>query len=163
MHVTRQRVTKARQWPFGLRTGRRIRLVAAGTAALAITGGGVAYASTGAFGNNRVGTTYKDGLQLASEQIIKPIGDRLLVDNGKLLASTVSPDGRFLAALTNDRAIALTIVDLKTYKVLQQAGTDKSADVRIAGNNVGQGRGRPTRRTAGRCGSRRSTASPASR
>jgi YVTN family beta-propeller protein len=138
MHVTRQRVTKARQWPFGLRTGRRIRLVAAGTAALAITGGGVAYASTGAFGNNRVGTTYKDGLQLASEQIIKPIGDRLLVDNGKLLASTVSPDGRFLAALTNDRAIALTIVDLKTYKVLQQAGTDKSADVRIAGNNVGQ-------------------------
>ncbi|WP_433472370.1 hypothetical protein ACQPZP_26205 [Spirillospora sp. CA-142024] len=138
MHVTRQRVAKARTGLFGLRTGRRVRLVAAGTAAVAITSGGVAYASTDVFGRNRVGSTTKDGLQLAGDQIIKPIGDRLLVDNGKLLASTVSPDGRYLAGLTNDRSIALTIVDLKTYKVLQQAGTDKSAGVRIASDNVGQ-------------------------
>ncbi|MES9538315.1 alkaline phosphatase family protein [Actinomadura sp. NPDC000600] len=139
MHVTRQRVPKARTGLFGSRTGRRTRLVAAGTAALTLGGGGVALASTEVFGSNQVGSTTEDGgLQLASDQIIKPIGDRLLVDNGKLLASTVSPDGRHLAALTNDRGIALTIVDLKTYKILQQAGTDKSAGVRISSNNVGQ-------------------------
>ncbi|TDD87000.1 phosphoesterase [Actinomadura darangshiensis] len=138
MHVTRKRVEKARAGFFGPLTGRRVRLVAGGTAALAIASGGVSYASTGGFGHNRVGSTTRDGLQLASDQIIKPIGDRLLVDNGKLLASAVSPDGRHLAALTNDRSIALTIVDLKTYKVLQQAGTAKTADVRISSNNVGQ-------------------------
>src|SRR5262249_29216525 len=111
----------------------------AGTAALAIASGGISYASTEVFGHNQVGSTYKSGLQLASDQAIKPLGDRLLVNNGKLLASTVSPDGRFLAALTTDRSIALTIVDLKPYKVLQQAGTSSAAGVlRIADNNVGQ-------------------------
>ncbi|WP_424529472.1 phosphoesterase [Sphaerisporangium viridialbum] len=138
MHVTRQRVAKVRLGLFGGRTGRRIRLVAAGTVALAVAGGGIAYASTEVFGGNQVGSTYEAGLQLASDQVIKPIGDRLLVDNGKLLASTVSPDGRFLAALTNDRSIALTIVDLQNYKVLQQAGTASTAGVRISNNNVGQ-------------------------
>ncbi|GAA2119373.1 alkaline phosphatase family protein [Actinomadura alba] len=139
MQVTRQRVAKVHLGLFGRLTGRRVRMVAAGTAALAIASGGIAYASTEVFGTNQVGSTYEDGLQLASDQIIKPIGDRLLVDNGKLLASTVSPDGRFLAALTNDRSIALTIVDLKNYKVLQQAGTASTAGVlRISNNNVGQ-------------------------
>ncbi|WP_433432377.1 alkaline phosphatase family protein [Nonomuraea sp. CA-141351] len=138
MHVKRQRVAKDRLGLFDRRTGRRIRLVAAGTAALAIASGGIAYASTEVFGTNLVGSTTKAGLQLASDQIIKPIGDRLLVDNGKLLASTISPDGRFLAALTNDRSIALTIIDLQNYKVLQQAGTASTAGVRITSNNVGQ-------------------------
>jgi Phosphoesterase family/WD40-like Beta Propeller Repeat len=139
MHVTRQRVVKVRSGLFGRRTGSRIRLVAAGTAALAVAGPSIAYASTEVFGENKVGSTTKAGLQLAGDQVIKPIGDRLLVDNGKLLASTVSPDGRYLAALTNDRSIALTVIDLKNYKVLQQAGTASTAGVlRIANNNVGQ-------------------------
>ncbi|MCO5970968.1 hypothetical protein [Actinoallomurus soli] len=139
MHVTRQRVTKkAPSGLFGRRTGHRIRLVAAGTAALAIASASIAYASTDVFGGNHVGSTTDAGLQLASDQALNPIGDRLLVDNGKLLASTVSPDGRFLAALTNDRSIALTIVDLKNYKVLQQAGTASTAGVRISSNSVGQ-------------------------
>ncbi|MEU9888711.1 bifunctional YncE family protein/alkaline phosphatase family protein [Sphaerisporangium sp. NPDC051011] len=138
MHVKRQRVPKSRLGLLDGRISRRIRVVAAGTVAIAVAGGGIAYASTEVFGTNLVGSTYESGLQLASDQIIKPIGERLLVDNGKLLASTVSPDGRFLAALTNDRSIALTIVDLQNYKVLQQAGTASTAGVRISNNNVGQ-------------------------
>ncbi|GAA0329029.1 hypothetical protein NE235_35275 [Actinoallomurus spadix] len=138
MHVTRQRVTKAPLGLFGRRTGRRLRVVAAGTAALAFVGGSIAYASTDIFGGNHVGSSTDAGLQLASDQVLNPIGDRLLVDNGKLLASSVSPDGRFLAALTNDRSIALTIVDLKNYKVLQQAGTASTAGLRISSNSVGQ-------------------------
>ncbi|MEV4758385.1 phosphoesterase [Micromonospora sp. NPDC049559] len=139
MHVTRHRVAKSRLGLFRRPIGRRIHVLTAATAALVVAGGGIAYASTGVFGNNRVGETTDAGLQLASDQVLKPIGERLLVDNGKLLASTVSPDGRFLAALTNDRSIALTIVDLKNYKVLQQAGTASTAGVlRIANNNVGQ-------------------------
>ncbi|MGN6244453.1 MAG: phosphoesterase [Motilibacteraceae bacterium] len=132
MHVTRQRLTPTR--------GRRRTQVLAGaaTVAVAVAGTGVAAAATDRFGTHRVGDSTGQGLLLPSNQNIKPIGDRLLVDNGKLLASTVSPDGRYLAALTNDRAIALTIIDLQQHKILQQAGTSGDADLKISSNNVGQ-------------------------
>ena len=139
MHVTRRRrVEGVRLGIFGRRTTRRVRVIAAGTTALALVGGGIAYASTEAFGTHQVGENTGQGLLLASDQAIKSLGDRLLVDNGKLLSSTISPSGRYLAALTTDRAIALTIVDLKNYSVLQQAGTSTDADLRISSNNVGQ-------------------------
>lgn len=140
MQVTRQR-RQTPESPLGLplrRTGTRLRLLTAGTAALAVAGGGVAYASTEAFGTHQVGETTTQGLVLPSDQYLDPVGDRLLVDNGKLLASTVSPDGRYLAALTTDRAIALTIIDLESYRVVQQVGTDPEADLSIPSNNVGQ-------------------------
>src|SRR5262249_4314961 len=85
-----------------------------------------------------VGSSYSQGLQLASDQAIAPDGERLLENQGKLLSSTISPDGRYLAALTTDRSIALTIVDLDTYKIVQQAGTATTADLRISSNDVGQ-------------------------
>ncbi|MBO2455595.1 phosphoesterase [Actinomadura barringtoniae] len=140
MQVKRQRL-KAPENRFGVfrrLTDRRVQVVAAGTAALAITSGGIASASTYAFGNHKVADETGLGTVLASDQFSKPIGDRLLVDNGKLLSSTVSPDGRYLAALTTDRSIALTIVDLSTYKVIQQAGTAATANLKINNNNAGQ-------------------------
>jgi YVTN family beta-propeller protein len=109
-------------------------LAGAATLAVAVAGTGAAAAATDRFGTHRVGESTGQGLLLPSNQTIEPIGDRLLVDNGKLLASTVSPDGRYLAALTNDRGIALTIVDLQQHKVLQQVG--KSAD--LSSTSVGQ-------------------------
>ncbi|HEU4676065.1 MAG TPA: phosphoesterase, partial [Motilibacteraceae bacterium] len=132
MHVTRQRLDRAR--------GRRRTQVLAGAAtlAVAVAGTGAAAAATDRFGTHRVGESTGQGLLLPSNQTIKPIGDRLLVDDGKLLASTVSPDGRYLAALTNDRGIALTIVDLQQHKVLQQAGTSSDADLHLRSNSVGQ-------------------------
>jgi YVTN family beta-propeller protein len=133
----RQRVDKGGLGLFGRRTGPRIRIVAAGTAAF-IVSGGIAFASTDPFGTQKVGETSGRGTMLPSDQAMKSIGDRLLVDNGKLLASTISPNGRFLAALTTDRSIALTIVDLKTYTVLQQAGTSAAAGLKLSNNNAGQ-------------------------
>src|SRR5690349_11985616 len=99
MQVTRQRrqVQKARPRVFGL-AGRRLRIVAAGTAAVLVAGAGMAYATTAVFGHNQVGTEYQNGIQVSDNQIIKPLGDRLLTKYGKFMGSTVSPDGRYLAA-----------------------------------------------------------------
>ena len=90
MQVTRQRVAKAPLGLFRQRTGRRIRLVAAGTAALAIASGGISYASTRQFGTEHVGQITGKGQVVSSDQYIKPIGRRLVINNGKIMSSTVS-------------------------------------------------------------------------
>src|ERR1044071_669046 len=97
--------------------------LAAGVAAAVLIGGGVTYASTEVFGHNQVGTEYADGIQVSDDQIIKPYGERLLTQVGKFMGSTVSPDGRFLAATSTDRSVALQIFDLTSYKLLWSAGT----------------------------------------
>ncbi|MEO3874980.1 alkaline phosphatase family protein [Nonomuraea sp. B12E4] len=134
MHVTRQRVSKARN---GL-TGRRARLLAAATAVLVVAGGGIAYASTDVFGNEQVGQTTEKGLVVSSDQYISPIGERLVIDNGKIMSSTVSPDGKHVAAAITDGGMALAIVDLQSWKVQQLVGSNAAADLRISGNDVGQ-------------------------
>src|SRR5207248_4381835 len=73
-----------------------------------------------------------------SDQVVRPIGDRLVINNGKIMADTVSPDGSHLAALTADGGIALTIVDLKSWKVQQLVGTSATANLKISSNDVGQ-------------------------
>ena len=112
----------------------------AGVAALALvgTGSGAAYASTRGFGTEQVGQVYHGGLVVSSDQVIKPIGDRLVINNGKIMTDTVSPDGSHLAALTADGGIALTIVDLKNWKVQQLVGNSAAANLKISGNDVGQ-------------------------
>ncbi|GAA4581241.1 alkaline phosphatase family protein [Planotetraspora phitsanulokensis] len=136
MQVTRQRVTKDR---FGLRpTGRRIHLLAAATAALVVAGGGIASASTGVFGNDQVAQTTDKGLVTSGDQYIKPIGERLVLNEGKIMSSSVSPDGTHLAASITDGGMALAIVDLKTYTLQQYVGDNKAANLRITGNDVGQ-------------------------
>ncbi|HEY3686051.1 MAG TPA: bifunctional YncE family protein/alkaline phosphatase family protein [Streptosporangiaceae bacterium] len=142
------RVTRRRRSDSGVRdrvvrgrSGRRVRIIAAGTAALTVVGGG-AYGSTRPFGENQVGTAYRNGIQVSSDQIIKPIGDRLLTQYGKFMGSTASPDGKHLAVMVSAwgmaKPIALIIVDLDTYKVQQTVGTDASADLKIGNSNVGQ-------------------------
>ncbi|MEU7889016.1 alkaline phosphatase family protein [Microbispora bryophytorum] len=138
MHVTRQRVAKV---PLGLlsgRTGRRTRLLASATAALVVTGGGIAYASTDVFGTQQVGQTTGKGLVVSSDQYIDPIGERLVIDNGKIMSSSVSPDGTHLAASVTDGGMALVIVDLKDWKVQQVVGNNAAANLRITDNLVGQ-------------------------
>ncbi|WP_432862234.1 bifunctional YncE family protein/alkaline phosphatase family protein [Microbispora rosea] len=138
MHVTRQRVAKV---PTGLlsgRNGRRARLLAAATAALVVTGGGIAYASTDVFGTQQVGQTTDKGLVVSSDQYINPIGERLVIDNGKIMSSSVSPDGAHLAASVTDGGMALVIVDLKNWKVQQVVGNNAAANLRITDNLVGQ-------------------------
>jgi YVTN family beta-propeller protein len=142
MQVTRhrRRAEKDRFGLLGQRNGSRRRLATAGTATLALlaSGAGIGYASTHQFGTDQVGQTTDKGLVISSDQYIKPIGDRLVVNNGKIMASAVSPDGNHLAALTADGGIALTIVDLKSWKVQQLVGNSATANLRISGNDVGQ-------------------------
>jgi YVTN family beta-propeller protein len=112
-------------------------LGAAALAALHI-GGGIAVAADDPFGTHRVGEMTRRGLLLPSNQLVDPIGQRHLVSDGKLLSSAPSPDGRFLAALTAGRSVALTIFDLRTGAIVQQAGTSPSVAVQISSDNVGQ-------------------------
>ncbi|MBO9523436.1 MAG: bifunctional YncE family protein/alkaline phosphatase family protein [Nocardioidaceae bacterium] len=137
MHVVRQR-----RRPQGLRLGllgqHKLKLLLAGTTALAVVGSGTAYATTTLFGQNKVGNEYADGLQVSSNQIIKPLGERLMTPYGKFMGSTVSPDGRFLAATSNDRSVSLQIFDLATYQLVWRGGTASGVNLRLSDNTVGQ-------------------------
>jgi YVTN family beta-propeller protein len=137
MHVVRQRkrVSGVRH---GLLGQPKLRLVLAGTAALAVVGSGAAYGTSTMFGENNVGQEYAGGLQISSNQILKPLGDRLMTPYGKFMGSTVSPDGRFLAATSNDRSVSLQIFDLSTYQLVWRAGTASGVNLRLSDNTVGQ-------------------------
>ena len=78
----------------------------------------------------------------------------LLVNDGRLPSSAISPNGKYLAALTwNDFTGFLTIINLKTNKIVQQVGTGATGNPSSA-----TARSPPTARcgrpTASRCGSR---------
>ena len=70
------------------------------------------------FGHNQVGTEYANGIQVSGNQIIKPLGDRLMTPYGKFMGSTVSPNGRFLAATSTDKSVVLQIFDLSSYQLI---------------------------------------------
>ncbi|HZC27747.1 MAG TPA: phosphoesterase, partial [Actinopolymorphaceae bacterium] len=115
-------------------------MVTAGSAAavLVVTGTGIAIGSTTGFGDNQVGTQYKDGIQVSDDQIINPIGDRLLTQFGKFMGSTVSPDGRFLAATSADKPVVLQIFDLSSYKLIWTVGSASGVNQSLSDGTVGQ-------------------------
>src|SRR4051812_39136170 len=134
MQVTRQRRQSARR-PLD----RRSRFVAAGTTAILLAGAGYGYASTTQFADHQVGTQYQDGLQVSADQVIAPLGQRLFTKYGKFMASTPSPDGRFLAVTSTDKSIVLQVFDLKTYRLVYTVGSATFANQKIADGTVGQG------------------------
>ena len=94
---------------------------------------GVASAWAGGFnpfGDEQVSQTYANGILLPTNQWISPLGKRILDNDGtggagqvgaRLVSSTISPDGQYLAALGwNNFQGYLTIVDLKTGTIVQQ-------------------------------------------
>ena len=98
--------------------------------------GAVAVAASGN-GNDQVGTSNANGILLATGQRVKPIGDRLLVNNDRILSSAISPNGRYLAALTWHQFTGfLTIIDLKSGSVVQQVGTGSKTDPVIGDGTV---------------------------
>lgn len=138
MQVTRRRrVEKGGRGLPGRRPGRRT-LVAAGVTALALAAAGTAFAQTHQFGFDQVGQVTDHGQVVSDDQYIAPYGDRLVVDNGKIMSSSVSPDGTHLAASVTDGGAALAVVDLKNWTVQQVVGTAKSSSPRLASNSVGQ-------------------------
>ncbi|MER6105883.1 bifunctional YncE family protein/alkaline phosphatase family protein [Streptomyces sp. NPDC001832] len=141
MQVTRRRVhaEKNASGLLGQRTGsRRTLMTAAATAVVLAVSGGIGFAATHQFGTDQVGQTTELGQLVSSDQYIDPIGERLVIDNGKIMSSSVSPDGTHVAASVTDGGMALAIVDLKNWKVQQLVGNNASADLRISGNDVGQ-------------------------
>jgi DNA-binding beta-propeller fold protein YncE len=107
-------------------------------AVLVLAGAGLTYASTRLFDDNQVGTEYPNGIQVSADQIIKPLGDRLLTQFGKFMGSTVSPDGRFLAATSADKSVVLQIFDLSSYRLIWTVGTATAANQKLSDGTVGQ-------------------------
>src|SRR5690348_13166290 len=140
MQVTRRRRQHVGTVRSGLQLmGRRMPIVTLGTtAAVLAVGTGVAYAQTHEFGTDQVGQTTDNGLVVSGDQFVDPIGDRLVINQGKIMSSSVSPDGTHLAANITDGGEALAIVDLKSWKVQQLVGNNAAANLRISGNDVGQ-------------------------
>ena len=116
----------------------RVRTVVVLTTAIALAGAGAGYASTRGFGHRQVGNRYPDGIQVSDDQVVKPIGDRLLTQYGKFMGSTISPDGRFLAATSTDKSVVLQVFDLAGYKLVWTVGKAASADQKLADGTVGQ-------------------------
>jgi YVTN family beta-propeller protein len=113
-------------------------MAVAGATALIVVGGGIALGTTVGFGDNQVGTQYPNGIQVSDDQIINPIGDRLLTQFGKFMGSTVSPDGRFLAATSADKSVVLQIFDLSSYKLIWTVGTASGVNQTLSDGTVGQ-------------------------
>ena len=123
------------------RPQRRRRTAVSGVVSLALIGGlgGVAVAAEGAggFGGSTVGSDNGAGTLLPSNQRVRPIGTRSLVNNGRLLSSTLSPDGTKLAALSWENFNGfLTIMDVRTGHIVQQLGTGSKTDPTIGDGAV---------------------------
>ena len=56
------------------------------------------------------------------------------------MGSTVSPDGRFLAATSADKSVVLQIFDLSTYKLIWTVGTASGVNQKLSDGTVGQER-----------------------
>lgn len=110
----------------------------AGITALALVAAGAAFAQTHQFGTDQVGQITDQGQVVSSDQYIAPYGDRLVVNNGKIMSSSVSPDGTHVAASVTDGGAALSIVDLKSWKVQQLVSNSASSTPRISNKSVGQ-------------------------
>ncbi|MEV7739331.1 bifunctional YncE family protein/alkaline phosphatase family protein [Streptomyces sp. NPDC088921] len=133
MQVTRQRRSSEKV----RRLSRRTTLVTAGIAvALGVTG--TAVASTYQFGTQQVAQDTAKGEVISSDQYLKPYGSRTVINDGKIMSSTVSPDGTHLAAAVTDGDAALVIMDLATGQVKQKIGAKAADDLRIGSAAVGQ-------------------------
>ncbi|MDH6435065.1 YVTN family beta-propeller protein [Streptomyces sp. SAI-144] len=133
MQVTRRRRSSEKV----RRLSRRTTLVTAGIAvALGVTG--TAVASTYQFGTEQVAQNTAKGEVISSDQYLKPYGSRTVINDGKIMSSTVSPDGTHLAAAVTDGDAALVIMDLATGQVKQKIGANAADDLRISSAAVGQ-------------------------
>ena len=86
------------------------------------------------FGSSKVGPQVDDSYLLPSNQWISPLGKRIEVTDGRLVSSSLSPAiganpaGTYLAALSWEYFTGfVTIIDVKTGKIVQQVGTGLTA------------------------------------
>ncbi|MBS2550742.1 phosphoesterase [Catenulispora sp. NL8] len=139
MQVARRKVHKpnAFQRSVGLDRG-RLSKAAVLAVGLVVTTAGVGAASTSQLGHQQVGQLTNKGEVIASDQYINPIGTRLVVNQGKIMGATASPDGTHVAATVTDGTGALVIIDLRSYQVQQVVGKGSGVNLAISGNDIGQ-------------------------
>ena len=140
MQVTRRRrdVEKRQFLLVGKSVSRRATLVTACVTALALAATGTAFAQTHQFGTEQVGQVTSKGEVISSDQYLAPYGSRLVINDGKIMSSSVSPDGGHLAASVTDGDAALVVVNLKTGQVQQRVGSASTDDLHIGSSAVGQ-------------------------
>ena len=140
MQVTRRRrVVESEQFVvLGRSVSRRATLVTACVTALAVAATGTAFATTRQFGTEHVGQVTAKGEVISSDQYIAPYGSRLVINDGKIMSSSVSPDGGHLAAAVADGDAALVVVNLSTGQVQQRVGSAAVDDLHISSGAVGQ-------------------------
>lgn len=139
MQVTRRKLPQGKTAePTSGRTRSRLRTAGAASVVLVLTGAGVGSASTQQFGTQQVGQQTDQGQVLPDDQYLNPIGSSLVLNQGKIMAASISPDGSHMAATVTDGGVALVIIDLRTYTVQQVIGNSATADLKISGNDVGQ-------------------------
>ena len=106
---------------------------------LAVTGAGIAVASTAAVRHPPGRPDHRQGPgRLRATSTSAPYGNRLVINNGKIMSSSVSPDGTHLAASVTDGGAALAIVDLQELEGAAARRQLRVGDLRISGNDVGQ-------------------------
>jgi YVTN family beta-propeller protein len=123
------------------RSGRRrarTAVVAAVASCMAVVGiASAAVTGFDPFGEEQVGQTYAGAVLLPTNQWISPAGTRILDNQERLVSSTISPDGTYMAALGwNEFSGYLTIINLKTHAIIQHTslatGTGSSQDFSVA-------------------------------
>ena len=121
MRVTRQRRSAGKHPLLTGLTKSKFRIVAASATALTVVlaGAGLAYAQTHEFGTDQVGTTAPQGLVVSDDQFLSPYGNRMVLNNGKIMSSVVSPDGTHMAVTLADGSQAVGIVNLQNWTVQQ--------------------------------------------
>jgi YVTN family beta-propeller protein len=116
----------------------RVAIAAALTSCVAVVG--VASAAIGGFnpfGDQQVSQTYANGILLPTNQWISPLGTRILDNSERLVSSTISPNGQYMAALGwNEFSGFLTVIDLKSGTILSHTslatGTGSAQDYSVA-------------------------------
>ena len=140
MQVTRRKVQKGSVFQRSAGLSRhRLSKAAVVAVGLVVTGAGIGSASTQQLGHQQVGQLTNKGEVIASDQYINPIGTRLVINQGKIMGATVSPDGTHVAATVADGTGSMVIVDLRSYQVQQVIGKAATGvNLAISGNDVGQ-------------------------
>jgi YVTN family beta-propeller protein len=140
MQVQRRRKSagKGSALPDGNAGRGRLAKAGVATVTLVFTGASIGSASTKQLGTRHVGELTDKGQVISSDQYINPIGTRLVINQGKIMSSVVSPDGTHVAATVADGGVALVIVDLRSWQVQQVIGKSATATLKIDGNDVGQ-------------------------
>jgi YVTN family beta-propeller protein len=113
------------------RRGRRVIIAAVVSCAVIVAAASAAVGGLrlDPFGTLEVGSSVNGAVLLPTNQWISPLGNRILDNKARLVSSSISPNGEYLAALAwNDFSGYLTIIDLQSGQIVQSTSLETSVD-----------------------------------